>query len=877
MSRKWLKRVCVILMAFAVVIGGGMMLLPVIFGSGIEAKAAQASDYVRCRKSKTFVYKNEYNSHDLYVTIRIPEITLNSQDARNANAAINSRLDSLYDTCENAVIYDYSVDVKDIDYKIYLNKNILSLEIITQWMNNNFVTYIVYNFDVTTGKLLSNNDIGSYLGYTSQELKSALYNSLVTESDERLAYFLSPSYPDNDNKEHARKARQKTLSAENVNQSALYLRSNNQLRSVLTVYHIAGGEVAFVDTALNVQKQVTLNKTSLSLEAGASSTVTASQLSAWTTSNSSVATVNSSGRVTAAGVGSAVITARAANGTTASCTVYVYSALKNNCTVSSTTITANNTITLTGKASGGKAPYTYSYYYRRSSASDWTKIAGYSTATSRSFTPSSAGTYIVRVNVKDSNGKICQRDFAVTVMAALKNSSAISATRAEVNQKIVLTGKASGGKAPYTYAYSYRKTTVSDWTMMTSYCSSTSKSFCPASSGIYVLRVYVKDSAGNIVIKDNTVTVREILKNTSTISTSKAIINTSVKLTGKASGGFSPYTYAFYYKKSGDSSWSKLAGYSTAASKSFTPRAAGAYVLRVNVKDSTGKSVFKDINLTVRPVLKNTSSISTTKTYTNTSVKLTGKASGGFSPYTYAFYYKKSGDSSWSKLAGYSTAASKSFTPRAAGAYVLRVNVKDSTGKSVCKDINLTVRSVLKNTSSISTTKTIVNTPVKLAGKASGGFSPYTYAYYYKKSDESSWTKLAGYSTAASKSFTSRAAGAYVLRVNVKDSTGKSVCKDINLTVRSVLKNTSSISTTKTIVNTPVKLAGKASGGFSPYTYSYYYKKSGDRSWTNIAGYSTAALKTFKPTTAGTYILRVNVKDNTGKFVGKDFTLMVTK
>lgn len=75
---------------------------------------------------------------------------------------------------------------------------------------------------------------------------------------------------------------------------------------------------------------VTLNKQSLSLEKGASETLSATVLPAdatnktvtWTTSNSSIASIDQGGKVTAIGGGSATITAKADN-QTATCTVTV--------------------------------------------------------------------------------------------------------------------------------------------------------------------------------------------------------------------------------------------------------------------------------------------------------------------------------------------------------------------------------------------------------------------------------------------------------------------------------------------------------------------------------------------------------------------------
>ena len=77
---------------------------------------------------------------------------------------------------------------------------------------------------------------------------------------------------------------------------------------------------------------VSLNKTALTLAMGQTETLqatispsytTESKALTWTTSNNSVATVNSSGKVTAKGLGTATITVRTSNGKTANCRVTV--------------------------------------------------------------------------------------------------------------------------------------------------------------------------------------------------------------------------------------------------------------------------------------------------------------------------------------------------------------------------------------------------------------------------------------------------------------------------------------------------------------------------------------------------------------------------
>ncbi len=302
------------------------------------------------------------------------------------------------------------------------------------------------------------------------------------------------------------------------------------------------------------------------------------------------------------------------------------------------------------------------------------------------------------------------------------------------------------------------------------------------------------------------------LKNSSAISATTVTAGTEVTMTGKATGGTSPYKYAYYYKKSTDSTWTKAyvtssgSVYTKYDSMKFTPKTAGTYTVRINVKDKYGEGtvVSKDFKLTVKDAaLTNKSTVSATTVTAGTEVTLTGKATGGTSPYKYAYYYKKSTDSAWTKAyvtssgSAYTKYDSMKFTPETSGTYDVRINVKDKYGEGtvVSKDFKLTVTadtSALTNNSTVSAASVTAGTEVTLTGKATGGTSPYKYAYYYKKSTDSMWTKAyvtssgSVYTKYDSMKFTPKTAGTYIVRINVKDKYGEgtTVTKDFKLTVK---------------------------------------------------------------------------------------------
>ena len=98
-------------------------------------------------------------------------------------------------------------------------------------------------------------------------------------------------------------------------------------------------------------------------------------------------------------------------------------ALKNESTVTSTTVEVRNTIQVTGAASGGTGSYQYAFYHKRSNAENWTTKSDYGAATTVEFSPYYVDTYKFKVNVKDSKGTIKSKIFNINVTAAASTTS----------------------------------------------------------------------------------------------------------------------------------------------------------------------------------------------------------------------------------------------------------------------------------------------------------------------------------------------------------------------------------------------------------------------------------------------------------------------
>ncbi len=372
-------------------------------------------------------------------------------------------------------------------------------------------------------------------------------------------------------------------------------------------------------------------------------------------------------------------------------TVKVTKKLTNTSKLSATSLTLGNSLTMTGSATGGTSPYKYALFFRKYGTSTFTKYKDFSTTKTITFKPLTATTYVLRTKVKDAKGTVAYKDFTVKVTKKLANTSKLSATTLTLGNSLTMTGSATGGTSPYKYALSFRKYGTSTFTKYKDYSTTKTITFKPLTATTYVLRTKVKDAKGAVATKDFTVKVVKKLTNTSKVSATSLTLGDSLTVTGSATGGVTPYKYALYFRKYGTSTFTKYRDYSTTKTITFKPLTATTYILRTKVKDGRGVVANKDITVKVTKPLTNTSKLSATSLKLGSSLTMTGSATGGTSPYKYALFFRKYGQSDFTKYKDYTTTNKITFKPQSATTYILRTKVKDAKGRVAYKDFTVKV------------------------------------------------------------------------------------------------------------------------------------------------------------------------------------------
>ena len=156
---------------------------------------------------------------------------------------------------------------------------------------------------------------------------------------------------------------------------------------------------------------------------------------------------------------------------------------------------------VSGTATGGTAPYTYSYLVHNKDTDSWSRLTSqFVKESSYIWTAGSTGNREFFVEVKDSTGKVVRSSaVAVSTEKNLAVSAKADKSMVNVGQKVVVSGTATGGTAPYTYSYLVHNKDTDSWSRLTSqFVKESSYTWTAGSTGNREFFVEVKDNTGKI-------------------------------------------------------------------------------------------------------------------------------------------------------------------------------------------------------------------------------------------------------------------------------------------------------------------------------------------------------------------------------------------
>ena len=643
-------------------------------------------------------------------------------------------------------------------------------------------------------------------------------------------------------------------------------------------YRTGTYDISFNSDVVVSPTSITLNKTSATIEQGKSLTLTATvaptnatnKTVTWTTSNSSVATV-SGGTVKAVGAGTATITAKTANGKTATCKVTVTAP-----TVDVTGITLNKTTASVTKGSSLTLTATIAPTDATNKTVTWTS-SNTSVATVSGGVVKGVAAGTATITAASYNGKTAACKVTVTEQTVDVTGITLNKTTASVTKGSSLTLTA-------TIAPSNATNKTVTWTTSNSAVATVSggvvKGVAAGTATITAASYNGKTAVCKITVTENTTafTLSDVKFSAYSIN-----LGESITINCGAKNGTTPYQYAANYSLDGGTT-TTIQAYSETAKIKFTPSKAGTYKVTVKAKDAANKEVSKSYDVVVTDkvyTLTGASGISASTIQLGDKILLTAKAKGGTGFYKYAFYQRKSGAEDWKTIRAYGAEPAEYFKPGSTGKYEILIKVKDSKGSIVKSTFTLTVKASDKKihlSASFDKTTVYAGEAVYVKAMATGGTGYYKYGFYFKKATDSEWTTAKAFSASNEAAFTLPQTGAYQVCVKVKDSNGATtknyydVTSSINTTA---IKNNSTVSATTITLGNTVKMTASCTGGTGCYEYSMLYRLSGETEWSIIQSFGRNTTVNFKPEASGKYELNIKITDSQGSQTEKYFNLTV--
>jgi hypothetical protein len=446
---------------------------------------------------------------------------------------------------------------------------------------------------------------------------------------------------------------------------------------------------------------------------------------------------------------------------------------------------------------------------------------------------------------------LCAATLAAQSTLSIGNTNFPPAT---VGQSYNVALQASGGVAPYTWAFTGQLppgiTFATTGVLLGT----------PTSGGTYNFTVIVTDSrqgSASRAVSLNVLGGSRLAVTTTALPSGTVGQNYSQSLT--ATGGTPPYTWAI-----GQGFPAGLTLDGTTGILSGTPTAAGAFSFQVQATDAAKATALGTVTLTINvpplaittvaPIFSGTVGVAYVQTF---------KASGGTPPYVWSILSGSAGDLTLDSASG-----NLQGTPQTPGTFNFTIQVSDKSGTISTQAFSLVVNApALTVTVGGALPSGTVNVAYsqKLPVVANGGTSPYTWSLTGGTPPGLTFTP-----STLTLSGTPTTAGTFSITVQATDSASLTASRSLSLVINpATLSITTGRQFPSGTLNQPYSQLLAAAGGQPPYRWTATGLPAG------LSINATSGQISGTPTVAGDFGIAITVSDNNLANTSDRFTLTV--
>ena len=427
---------------------------------------------------------------------------------------------------------------------------------------------------------------------------------------------------------------------------------------------------------------------------------------------------------------------------------------------------------------------------------EWRVISDYSENNIATFTPKSAGTYAVQVDVKNKNSNknyddVWSKLIEVNELIDVKINEVNISGKHQVNSPINIEVD-TNLKKDTLYRIWIREN--GNWRVISDYSEKNTATYTPKTAGTYAVQVDVKNKYSNNNYDDVWSALLDIkeadkLRIDKVNVLGKMEVNTPINI--EVNTNIKENTlYRIWIRENGN--WRVISDYSEKNTATYTPKTAGTYAVQVDVKNKYSNNNYDDVWSALlevnnaRPNINNVEIIGEHKVGNAITIKVNATP---ITDLLYRIWVKEDGN--WKIVSDYSEKNIAEFTPKKLGIYPIQVDVKFKNSTNIYDsvyseliDINVPALSKIEDIQVIGEMK--AEKPITISAKANPSNSTL-YRIWVKENGV--WKIISDFSKQNKVVYTPKSAGSYAIQIDVKNEYSLNTIDDVTSKLISIGKS----------------------------------------------------------------------------------------